>query len=276
MKTKPIEPKNQVTFSTKDKKAALELSKWWTAKDEKELVGQLLGTAAFLKESQTYRYRQTAIYARMYGNASLFNFIGSNISKMDNGTGLPSDRPTFNVVQSCTDTLVSKITQSRPAPVFLTDNSDYKERNLAKKLNNFILGELYRTKAYDKIAIILRDSLVAGTGCLKICRTQDNKVELERRLLTELLVDANESIYGDPRQLYEVKLVDRQVLADTWGKKTMVDRAEKAYPDNSADSSKTVSDLVMVVEAWHLPSSPGAKDGRHVIACSSGKLLYEQ
>ncbi|CAM6005206.1 unnamed protein product [Sphagnum balticum] len=237
----------------------------------------LTGTAAYLKEGQTYRYRQTAIYARLYGNMSLFNFIGSNISKMDSNTGLPTDRPTMNVVQSCIDTLVSRISQSRPAPVFLTDNGDYKERNLAKKLNNFILGEFYQTKAYDKASIALRDALVTGTGCLKVYETPDGKVGLERRLITDILIDQSEAMYGDPRQIYEMKLIDREVLMDQCpGYKAIIEAAAKASPDNSSDSSKSVSDLVMVVEGWRLPSSPGAKDGRHTIACSSGVLLDEK
>lgn len=270
-------PASTVTFSTKDKKSAIELSQWWTATNDTELVGQVLGTAAFLKESQQYRYRTAAIYARLYGNMSLYNFAGSSMAKMDQSTSLPLDRPTFNVVQSCVDTLVSKITQSRPAPVFLTDNGDYKERNLAKKLNNFLLGEFYRTKTYDKAAVMFRDALVEGDGILKVFRTQDNKVGIDRVLLTELLVDQNEAMYGEPRQMYQLKLVDRKVLMKTFPKfKSKIDLADKAYPDNSADSSKTVSDLVMVVEAWHLPSIPGADDGRHVIACTGGKIVDEK
>lgn len=278
MKVTPAtKPNNTVTFKTTDKVGAAELSQWWVAKTDRELANQLLGTAAFLKENQQYRYRQAAIYARLYGNMSLFSFIGSNMAKMDQSSGLPADRPTFNVIQSCTDTLVSKISQSRPSPVFLTDNGDYRERNLAKKLNNFIAGELYQTKAYEKAAIILRDALVEGTGCLKVYETADNKVGLDRVLLTELLTDPNEGIYGEPRQLFQLKLVDRQVLMDNFPKfKALIKTADKAYVDNSADSSKTVSDLVMVVEGWHLPSGPNAKDGRHTIACSSGVLLDEQ
>lgn len=277
MKVSPSKPSASVTFSTKEKRSTLELSQWWKAKDDRELVSGLLGTAAFLKESQSYRYRQAAIYARLYGNMSLFSFIGSNMSKLDQSTGLPMDRPTFNVIQSAADTLVSKISQSRPAPIFLTDNGDYKERNLAKKLNNFIQGELYRTKAYEKTSILLRDALVEGTGCIKIYETQDHKVGLDRVLLTELLIDPNEAMYGEPRQLYQLKLIDRAVLKDTFPKfKSVIDIAEKAYPDNSADSSKTVSDLVMVVEGWRLPSSPDATDGRHTIACSAGKIFDEK
>lgn len=264
------------TFNTKDTKNGLQLSAWWKSSNDAELCGQLLGCAAFLKESQGYRYRQAAIYARLYGNMSLFSFAGSNMNKLDQNHALPVDRPTFNVIQSATDTLVSKISQSRPAPVFLTDNGDYKERNLAKKLNNFILGEFYQTKTYEKAAIVLRDALVEGTGCIKLYETSDNKVGMERVLLTELLIDPNEAMYGEPRQIYQLKLVDRQVLIENFPRfKAKIQLADKAYPDNSQDSSKTVSDQVMVVEGWHLKSGKDAKDGRHTIACTAGVIFDE-
>ena len=277
MKVTPTaKPSNVVTLNTSAKKKASSTSQWWKEKSDTRW-SEMLTSAAFLKETQAYRQRQTAIYARLYGNMSLFNFIGSNISKMDQTHGLPTDRPTFNIVQSCTDTLVSRISQSRPAPVFLTDNGDYKERNLAKKLNNFILGEFYQTKTYEKAASLLRDALVTGTGCLKIFENQENKVALERVLCTEILIDPNEAIYGEPRQLYQIKLIDRSVLEQMFpNHKAQIKIAGKAFPDNSADSSKTVSDQVMVVEAWHLPSGPNAHDGRHTIACNEGELFDEE
>lgn len=265
-----------VTFSTKDLAKTQKRWSWWKAKNDKELSAMVLSTAAFLKDGQTWRNKQASIYARLYGNQSLFSFIGSSMSKVNSDHGLPSDRPTFNLVQSCVDTLVSRISQSRPAPTFLTDNSDYKERNLAKKLNNFIAGELYQTKAYDIAETALRDALVEGTGCIKVYEDSEHKVALDRVLLTELLVDEAEAMHGNPRQLFQLKLIDRSMLRDMFPKlKQEVEEAVNAYPDNSADSSKSISDLVMVVEAWHLPSSPTAKDGRHVIACSAGPLLDE-
>lgn len=264
-------------MSTKDKSANQKTQyQWWNCVDDRELSEQLISTAVFLKKSQEYRYRQAAIYARLYGNQPLNSFAGANMSNAAQNQMLPIDKPTFNVIQSATDTLVSRITQSRPAPVFLTDNGDYKERNLAKKLNNFILGEFYQTKTYEKAEFILRDALVEGTGCLKVFETPDNKVGLERVLLTELLVDPNESMYGDPRQLYQLKLVDRAILMDAFPKfKSILKVAEAAYPDNSQDNSKTVSDMVMVVEGWRLKSGKNAKDGRHTIATSAGIILDE-
>lgn len=278
MKISKIKPKNSVTFKTKasDMESSI-LAPWWGESDPDRAAALMLTSAAYLKESQAYRYRQAAIYARLYGNQSLYSFAGNNISKMDQTYGLPQERPTFNLVQSVTDTLVSRIAQSRPQPVFLTDNGDYKQRNLAKKLNNFILGEFYQTKAYELGAICLRDALVEGTGVLHVFETYDHKVGLERVLLTELLIDPNEAMYGEPRQLYRIKLMDRDVLLDAFPKhKDKIELAAKAYPDNSADSSKSVSDLVMVVEGWHLKSGKDAKDGRHTLAISSGFLIDEQ
>jgi hypothetical protein len=270
-------PTSKITFKTKALNDQLSLSKWWEEDDKEKCAQQMIATAAYLKESQGYRYKQAAMYARLYGNQSLYSFAGSSMSKIDQSLGLPQERPTFNLIQSVTDTLVSRIGQSRPQPVFLTSDGDYKQRNLAKKLNNFLQGEFHQTKTYEKATLVLRDACVEGTGVIHIYETSDNKVELERVLLTELLVDPNEAIYGEPRRLYRIKLVDRDVLLANFPKfKEKLETAAKAYPDNSSDSSKTVSDLVMVVEAWSLRSSKNTKDGRHVLACSSGSLINEE
>lgn len=279
MKVSPSAPKSVVyakTTASKDAKAQQSQFKWWKASSDTERGQQMLSTASYLKTSQDYRFRMAAMYARLYGNMSLFSFIGTNVSKMDQNMGMPADKPTFNVIQSATDTLVSRISQSRPAPVFLTDNGDYKNRNLAKKLNNFILGEFYQAKAYEKGEFILRDAIVEGTGCIKVFEGTDDKVALERVLLTELFTDPNESIYGEPRQLFQVKLVDRSVLMDMFPECKFLAEAQRAYIDGSAQANQTISDQVMVVEGWHLKSGKDAKDGRHTIACSSGTMIDEQ
>lgn len=276
MKISKVTPKNTVTAKTTDKSpSSTQMNQWWKAPSNKLMSDQLVGTAAFLKDNQQYRFRQASTYARLYGNVSLFNVAGMASAKMDQNQGLPADRPTFNLIQSATDTLVSKMMLNKPTPIFLTDNSDYKERNLAKKLNNFIAGELYQTKAHRLAEFIVRDALVEGTGCVKIVEI-DGKVALERTLLTELLVDPSEAFYGNPRQMYQMKLVDRAVLMDMCPEyKKTIETAARAYPDSSGQSSQSVSDLVMVVEGWHLKSGKNAGDGRHTIACSSGLLLDE-
>lgn len=267
-----------VIKSTKPAKDSMAF-KWWTARSKDSLRGQVLDTVAFLKEQNQWRWRQAAVYARLYGNMPLQNFIGANMTKMSIGQNLPIDRPTMNVVQSCVDTLNSRVTQARPRPVFLTDNADYRMRNMAKQMNGFISGEFYQMKAYEKGALLLRDAEVLGTGVGKTFR-RNNRVEMERTLCTELLADENDALYGDPRQLFHLKLVDRSVLAQAMPEgRLMIERSEQGYP-TEGEGQKTAADQIIVAEAWHLPSGKDehgdwAGDGRHVIVCSEGVILDE-
>ena len=282
-KTKgPVEKIKVKTKATPDAKN--ELQEWWPddLSDEKRAAA-LCGTAAYLKTNQTYRTRQLAVDVRMYCGLSVYSYAGSNISKMDQTKTLPDDRPTFNLIAACTDTLVARITQSRPTPVFLTDNADYKERHLAQSLNQFILGEFYQTKAYEKGAQALRDCCVMGTGALKVYEDDDtSRVAVDRVMVTDLFIDANDAVHGDPTQLYQLKLMDRgRLLSRTKEKdaRKIIEDADNAYPDNTPDTGRTVADQIMVVEGWKLPTgdkeSANYTPGRHTIACVNGMILDE-
>ncbi len=269
VKDKVVDPRDKKTLPKESN-----YYQWWLAKDDKELLAQLLSTTSFLKKFHSARIRQASLYSRLFSGKPLYNYLAST-STLDNSQQMPMGRPTANVVYSCIDTLTSKITQDKPRPVFLTDAGHYKERRVAKELNNFIMGEFYRTKAYEKGAEAFRDSAQLGNGLIKVIK-KDNKTELERTLETELLVDFNDGYYRDPRALIHTKLCDRGVLADQ-----MPAGAEKIYAsqggtvDSSPQSTDTISDQIIVSEGWHLPSGKDAKDGRHVIVCSEGVLLDE-
>lgn len=266
------------TVKVKTRKSDIkpEARRWYSAKSKDERGKQLLETAIFLKDQQQYRFRQASTHARLYSNLPLANFAGTSMKMGGSANQMPSDRPTMNVIQSCVDTLVARLSQSKPRPVFLTDNGNYKERKLAKQLNTFIAGELYRTHAHELAELVLRDASVLGSGAIKVF-VKDDLVELERTLVTELYVDANDAFYGKPRSLYQMKLIDRSVLTDMFPEmQAKISQAEQAYPDNAGESQKTAADQVIVVEGWHLPSGKNSNDGRHTIVCNSGTLIDEQ
>lgn len=258
------------------------LAEWWKAEDDRQLAQELCGNLAYLKTGQTYRMRQLAVDIRLYCGLSVYSYAGSNVSKMDRTRALPDDRPTFNLIQACTDTLVSRLTQNEPAPKFLTDGADYKKRHLAQELNRFILGEFYQTDAYVKGAKMLRDCIVTGTGALKVYRGDDDKVCVDRVMTTDLFVDDNDSLNGDPQTLMQMKLVDRDKLfANNPSAKDVIMMTPQSYPDNNTDSTRTIADQVLVAEGWKLPSgpdpeAPGYTPGRHTIATMGGIIFDEE
>lgn len=269
LKDKVIDPRDRKTLP-----AEKNYYQWWLAQDEKTLQAQLLSTTAFLKNYHSARIRQASIYTRLFSGKPLYNYLAST-STLDNSQQMPMGRPTANVVYSIIDTLASRITKDNPRPVFLTDAGHYKERKISKEMNNFIMGEFYRTKAYDLGAECATDSMILGNGLIKVVR-KDGKVALERTLETELLVDFNDAYYRAPRGLIQTKLCDRGVLAQEIPEQAdRIYRAQGGSVDNSPQSTDTVSDQFIISEGWHLPSSANASDGRHVITCTDGILLDE-
>lgn len=276
----PIDEKKitkEIKVRTKDKPKVDEANqsfKWWLAPNDTELVNQLLSTTNYLKKVHQTRIRQASIFTRLFSGKPLYNYL-ANVGTMDNSQQLPIGRPTANVCYSCIDTLVSRISQDKPRPVFLTDNGHYKERHISQSMNNFIMGEFYRLKAYEHGSLGLRDASVIGDGFLKVFRKED-KVALERTLATELLTDYNDAYYGNPRSLIQVKLIDRSMaMALTPDKAKIIEKAQHGNVDNTPLSTETVSDQFIAAEGWHLPSGKDTGDGRHVIVCSSGVLLDE-
>lgn len=268
------ERKTILAHTTDKPKDSIQSYQWWHAQNDKDLCQQVISTGNYLQKTQQYRVKGASIFSRIYSGKGLMNYA-LNSKILDTSNQLPVRRPTMNVTQSCVDTLVSRLTQNQPRPVFLTNNGDYRERNLADHLNDFVAGELFRTKGYDKGKFTLRDSCVFGDGFIKVFE-QDKKVALERRLTTELYADKDDSWYGDPRQLLEFKLSDRNVVAGMFPKaKLNISKATKAYVDGSGESSETIADQIILIEAWHRPSFIGATDGRHVIVCSEGVVVDE-
>lgn len=269
VKDKVVDPRDKKTLPKENN-----YYEWWKAQDDKTLCSQLLSTTEFLKKFHSARIRQASLYSRLFSGKPLYNYLAST-STLDNSQQMPMGRPTANVVYSCIDTLTSKITQDKPRPIFLTDAAHYKERKVAKELNNFIMGEFHRCKAYELGAEAFRDAAQLGNGFVKVLE-KDKKVALERTLETELLVDFNDAYYRNPRSLIQTKLCDRGVLADE-----MPEGQDKIYAsqggtvDSSPQSTDTVSDQIIISEGWHLPSGKETQDGRHVIVCSEGVLLDE-
>jgi hypothetical protein len=245
--------------------------KWWMAQNDNDLRAQLLSTVEYLKRTNQQRIRQASIYTRLYSGKPLYNYLASNAA-LDNSNSLPIGRPTANVVYSCTDTLVSRISQDKPRPTFLTNGGNYRMRKLAEASNQFLDGEFFRLKAYQHGPFMLRNACVLGDGLIKVF-SKNKKVCFEQTLPTELLTDFNDAYYGAPRQLIQLKLIDRSVIENANPKKAeMIANAAHGNVDGTPRSTETISDQIIVAEAWHLRSGPDADDGRHTIVCSDGVI----
>lgn len=256
-------------------------ARWYD--EPKNDVHGVLGTVfRTVRDECAWRIDADEYHAGLYCASDQTGVRG--ISRRDY-TYAPATLP-YNVVRSATDTLLSKVAKHRPLPQVLTQRGSWKNQKRARKMTQFIEGEFYRQRIFEKHwPTFIRDSLVFGRGALKIW-TDGDKTRTERTLPWELFVDEWDARYGEPRNMYHCRSVDRGVALQRWAKtdsggwKSRIrDAIETAGVfevghDWESHEGSTV-DRVDVVEAWHLPSAEGAGDGRHVVIVQGATLVDE-
>lgn len=253
------------------------VKRWWTA-DDKDLSNAVISTLKIMSEfsKEKQRQYQYSVSNRLYGNQDLLGVTGFSATKISDLSNGNKTRITYNVIQSATDTLTSKICKNKPKPMFVTSGGDWKLQKKAKNLEKFVDGVFYENKFYTHVRKkVVVDSIVFGDGLAKVF-SRAGMPCIERVNPRRIYTDWIESIGGHPRQLMQVDLVDRDILIDCYPDHADRIRSASSATLDSVGLYSATSDQLMVVEAWHLPSGHEAGDGRHCIVIDGCTLFSEE
>ena len=240
---------------------------WWQAKKDPHLAIDKYITV--IRDNQDDFYNDLNTFVGLYG--------GRPLNNSEDSFRYRNNRPrlTFNIIHSLCQAATAKIAKHRPGISFLTSGGDWSQRRKAKNLDKFIQGQVYSTKAYTVAQKAFLDACIVGTGIIKVFM-EHGKTKLERVPLVELTVDGSEAGTGEPRQIFQTKLVSRHVLAAKFPKyKRQILEAVEEVQDDEGEEQR-YSDLIKCHEAWHLPSGPESDDGRHIISIPTVTLLDEE
>jgi hypothetical protein len=258
----------------KDKEVVKE--KWWTLdlKAEDQYIKVANSLYPYVRDTQRrqmYRRVQNLRHARLYSNLEILGLQPGMFSRTAADL-IPGHRVTMNVIQSCVDTVSSKIGKMEPRVTFLTDDGNWAQRQKAKRLSAYMMGAFESCGLYETKHMSFRDAAVFGTGATKFY-IENSKVKAERAFIDEIVVDDSEGIYGDPQSMYQVRYLNRDVLADMFPeyRQRIMDAPSGFNSDVTLDKN-----MIRVVEGWHKKSGPKAKDGRHAIVIDNCTLLYER
>jgi hypothetical protein len=249
-------------------------ARWWldTNEDDRadiiqDVAGQLWRA---LEPTRTEMFR----WGNLYENMPMSWLSGRMYRRQQVASTVPM--LSLNVAKSVVDTYVALLTKDQPKISFVTDGGDWDLQEKAKLLEKFTAGVMTAADLYDLAQQVAFDSAKFPFGAVKIYAQEGEddeppKIAIDRVLPWELLIGDFDSVYGNPKEFYHLRWVDRLAL-------------QEEYPDFAADleavSGKqffdgqsggyqdvTSQDVVVVVEAYHLPRTEGGKGGRATITC---------
>lgn len=231
-----------------DRKDVTGARDWWN-RTGPDCAGIVRSTIETLFDAQAERRNQRIRNARLYGNLRRKINPSSPFARNNPASPANIERLTYNGIQENVDTIHARVGETTPRPYFLTNGGTYKQKRKAEKLNQFVDGTFYETKAYDIGLEAFRDGEIQGDG-FSHAFGRGGKLHKERVSGGELWVDEMEAQYGFPRNLHRVKIVDREELATYWPKsRDAIMKAGRAALSGGVDSQ---SDMVTVAESWHL------------------------
>lgn len=267
-------------FAVDGKKAPKEAERveprWWTLAPD-EAAGTIKAMVDRLAQHQSYRTTQHKVSARLYGNlpVSGAGSVGLTTAQMGAAMNALRESISFNLIASVGETAQARLAKNKPKPFFLTSGGTWAQQRKAKRLNKLEEGIFYETKMHEEAPKRFLESYVFGDGITHVFE-QDGRVAHEGVLSQELWVDELEAFNGKPRSLFRVKDVDRMVLANSKRFEKYKDVILKANVSGGERGEKSqhrnTAEMVTVREAWHLPSAPGAKDGKHIVTIDEHAL----
>lgn len=250
---------------------------WWKERGT-NLSAAIWNQIKMLQQADQGRIQLYRNHSHLYGGEGTpMNSFGQLTLASMRATASSKERIAFNVIQSCVDSLTSKISKNKPKAFFLTSKGDSKIQRKAKKLDQFTTGVFYDNQADRRMPIMFRDACVWGEGITHVYDC-NSRVRWERVLPWEILVDALESLAGPEfaKTMHRIKLIDRETLK-RWipGRAAEVDGLI-SLNDSMTGSMRSIADTVAVAESWRLPSEPGADDGVHCISTPGLSPLREE
>lgn len=249
-------------------------TRWWLQESEEDAAARMIEFAERLKKHQGVRNQLNILNSRLYSNSDVSGLGLHEYTNAQSTLGQLSGRISLNVISSCVDTLLSKICKNKPRPTFVTNGANWPQQQKAKKLSSFVNGMFYEEKLFEKSIMVGLDAFVFGTGAFKFQFNEDTgRLEAERAFIDEIRVDDADGVYGKPRQLFQRRLISKDVLLDCYPKHASV-IAGLPVPEELR-TVKGAGPMCEVWESWHLPSSKKAGDGKHMIAVQ-GACLYQE
>lgn len=241
-------------------------SLWWTIPEDNptEFGTSVYNTARTIEERNQLIFDSNLRHLRLYsGSPQMSLTLNQYSTSAPSSWALNQYRPALNlnVIQSCVDTVVNSLCETRIRPMVVTKSGSMKLQKRAMLMNKFSDGLMLKKDVHKVTTAAIKNGAIFGTGVVKVV-ADGGDINIESILPTEIIVCPGDSIYGRPRSLYQTRFVAKYTLMEAYPEHADALQSIKSQTLNMG-SGHLVTDCIKVVEAWHLSSQPclGVENG---------------
>lgn len=263
---------------------------WWTIEDPLERGDCLWKTLLYLYDEDKRRQAMNEHHERLYTAQPLHGELPREFYKIHT-----RHRVSMNVVANQCDFVTNRLAKNIPLVKPVPMDGDFEARENSKMLDLWFRAQWRLSKVPQAFRQGFHDSTRLGTGIVKsYVDPMWKKICVECVHPSEVILDHSEARDGNPLQLYQIHYISRKVLEEMIESNESLSKKEKEkalkalrYANTEDDYSEPhhrielahvpnhdASDLVQVVEAYHLRTAPDAKDGIRTYAVQGG-ILWE-
>ena len=243
--------------------------RWWNTTDS-DVHAKVWAAYESLKDQQSERIQAHQDQLRLYGNLDLTTSSFAKNSYAVNPPTVTQSVSKYNVIKTNIDAVTNRISKNKPRPKVVPNGGDWQTENRSRLLSDFILGQIQTLDLYKRSRSVFRDGGIFGTSGFKF-GIEKGKIYAEKALALELFVDDIDGLYGDPRQLLQVKAISKDVLKEKYP--SAAEELDAASYISNYIVQELSGEFADVIEAWYLPC--GDEPGRHIICTSNLTLLDE-
>jgi hypothetical protein len=257
-----------------------DLDNWWGYEDDGVHADSCAATyQEYLRINayEGYRLSCNRAWSRWYGD-SRYNGFSTVGLEYPSPNVFDDSSSNENVIREIITANWNKLKKNRPQPTVVTSGGQWTDWNTAEDIEYWIRGCFAKDKLYDKLDKAQVHSMVFGDGFVGVFDDWAIGRPVAKWVPSyEIHVDPVDACDGDPRSIYRIGSLSKEFLACRFPQfKEEIWKAAPFFEELwnirlwSADSKH-----LNYLEAWHLPSSPGAKDGRHVLCLPTVTLANE-
>lgn len=246
---------------------------WWDVKKGQDVHRHVCAQFRWLDKEQSHTRMRNLMHLRLYSNRFASTMSGASFALYYPWL---QDHLRLNVCQAIVDAAVAQAAANEIRPMPLTTGGNWAQQERAKRLQLYFDGKFHQLGQHNLSMQVFSDAGIFGTGVEKVY-PGFGSVQCERIMVDNIVVDDIEAQYGFPQQLFEYREVPRDNLINHPRYSKYRREIEKATTLLRQDhwGRHRLAMPVSVVEAYKLPTHPGADDGRHVIAIDTVTLLDE-